>query len=88
MMRVSLGLTRPAELELDAFSFHMALTTVASFLSYFHRNLIFSPILGMLALRAAAAAFTRLAGCSLDSVGVTSSSRDFVRSRGSLPGGD
>ena len=84
---MSLGLTRPAELEMDAFSFGMALTIVASFSSSFHRNLIFSPILGMLALRAAAAAFTRLAGCSLDSVGVTLSSRDFVGGRGSSLGG-
>ena len=79
MMRVALGLTRPVELEIEAFSFYLDLATVAILYSSFHKTLNLCPILGMSALRAAALAFTRLAGWSIGSVGATLSSRDSVR---------
>ena len=87
-MRVTLGLTRPAELVMGGFSLDWALTVVAFLYSSPHRYMMFSPILGMLGLRVAAPAFTRFAGCLLDSVGVMLSSRVSVREVWRLLDGD
>ena len=78
-MRVTLGLTWHIELDMGTFSFDWALTTIDALYLSPRMTLTLCPILGMSTLRATAPAFTRLAGWSLDSAGVTLRSSGPVR---------